>query len=196
MTLSPTTPATITVTPARGVRALGLDLSLRSTGVASALGWCTRIRPGGPGSPNRHMCGLERLRYIVGRVRALAVDYDLAVIEGAAYARGGQAGHDELSALRWMVRDIVDRAGIPIAMVPPTTLKLWATGSGKASKADMIAAAVTLHPLADVRTDDEADALHLADMGAIWLAGSGPLPDHQQRAMRGVPWPASEVTVR
>ena len=196
MTLSPTTPATITVAPALGVRALGLDLSLRSTGVASSLGWCTRIRPGGPGSPNRHMSGLERLRYIVGKVKALAVGHDLAVIEGAAYARGGQAGHDELSALRWMVRDIVDRSGLPIAMVPPTTLKLWATGSGKASKADMIAAAVTRYPLADVRTDDEADALHLADMGAAWLDVRLGLSDTQVRAMRGVPWPASEVTVR
>lgn len=195
MTISP---ATITVAPdpaVREPRALGLDLSLTSTGVASSLGWCTRIRPGGPGSPNRNMCGVERLRYIVGKVKALAVDYDLAVIEGPSYGSKGGKEH-ERGGLWWMVRDIVDRAGIPVAVVPPTTLKLYATGSGKAKKTDMITAAVTRYPLADVRTDDEADALHLADMGAAWLDVRLGLSDTQVRAMRGVPWPASEVTVR
>ena len=180
----------------REPRALGLDLALRSTGVASSLGWCDRIRPGGPGSPNRAMCGLERLRYIVKKVRDLAADYDLAVIEGAAYGRGGQAGHDELAALRWMVRDAVDRAGIPIAMAPPTTVKLWATGSGRADKDAMISAAVTRFPLADIRSSDEADALALADLGAAWLTTDTALTDTQKRAIKGVPWPVREVVLR
>lgn len=190
------TPATITVAPARGVRTLGLDLSLTSTGVASSLGWCTRIRPGGPTSPNKNMCGLERLRYIVARVKALAVDYDLAVLEGPSYNSKGGKEH-ERGGLWWMVRDIVDRAGIPVAVVPPSTLKLFATGSGKASKADMKDAAKGRFSMADIRSSDEADALHLADMGAAWLNWmTVDLSPTQQRAMRGVPWPASEVTVR
>lgn len=169
--------------------ALGLDLSLTSTGIASSLGWCTRLRP--------RDRGLERLRAIVTRVREYAKGYPLVVIEGPAYSRAGQAGHDELSALRWMVRDVLDRAGHPIAIVPPTTLKLWATGKGNASKIDMVRAMTDRFPGSGLTSPDEADALALADMGAAWLDTAHPgLSATEQRAIKGVAWPEAEVTLR
>lgn len=190
MTISP---ATITVAPAvREPRALGLDLSLTSTGVASSLGWTERIRP--------RTRGLDRLRLIVSRVRAYADadGYHLAVIEGPAYSRGGQAGHDELSALRWMARDVLDRAGLPVVIAPPQSVKLWAAGKGNAGKGDVANAMDTRFPglgLMAGQRYDEADALALADMGAAWLR-SDTLPDHQTRAMAGATWPTQEVTLR
>jgi crossover junction endodeoxyribonuclease RuvC len=174
--------------PATGPRALGLDLSLTSTGVASSLGWCTRIRP--------RTRGLDRLREIVTSVRGHAKGYPLAVIEGPAYSRASQAGHDELAALRWMVRDALDRARIPIAIVAPTTLKLWATGKGNASKGDMKSAMATRFPASGLTSSDEADALALADMGAAWLTNQEILTDHERRGLRGVDWPEQEVTLR
>lgn len=175
-----------------GALALGLDLSLTSTGVASPLGWADRIRP--------RTRGLDRLRTIVSQVRAYADgdQYALAAIEGPAYSRAGQAGHDELSALRWMVRDTLDRAGLPIAVIPPSTLKLWATGNGRATKGDMATAMDARHPgmgLLSGQRYDEADALALADMGTAWL-NHWLLSPVQQRAMAGVAWPEAEVTAR
>ncbi|OLT27768.1 hypothetical protein BJF83_17445 [Nocardiopsis sp. CNR-923] len=178
--------------PTHHPAALGLDLSLTSTGVASSLGWAERIRP--------RTRGLDRLRTIVGRVRgyASADHYALAVIEGPAYGHGRQAGHDELAALRWMVRDALDRNGLPVAIVPPSTLKLWATGNGRAGKGDVAAAMDARHTglgLLVGQRYDEADALALADMGAAWL-DNWCLSPAQQRAMSGVTWPAGEVTAR
>lgn len=172
-------------------RVLGLDLSLTSTGVASSLGWCTRIRP--------RARGLDRLRLIVSRVRAYADadGYHLAVIEGPAYSRAGQAGHDELSALRWMVRDVLDRAGLPVGIAPPQSVKLWAAGKGNAGKAAVAAAMARRFPglgLLDGARYDEADALALAEMGHAWL-DTWCLSPTQQRALAGVAWPEQEVTL-
>lgn len=193
MTAPPASPTTVGEAPTPGApRVLGLDLSLTSTGVASSLGWAERIRP--------RTRGLDRLRLIVSRVRSYADagGYALAVIEGPAYSRAGQAGHDELAALRWMVRDALDRAGLPVAIAPPQSVKLWATGKGNAGKGDVAAGMDLRFPglgLMAGQRYDEADALALADMGAAWLRADT-LPDHQTRAMASVAWPTQEVTLR
>ena len=51
--------------------------------------------------------------------------------------------------------------------VPATTLKKWATGSGKAKKPEMIEAAKAYVPT--VSTDDEADAILLRQFGLASL---------------------------
>lgn len=168
------------------VRVLGLDLSLTSTGIASSAGWCDRIRP-------RGLRGLERLRHIVAEVRSHAGGYQLAVIEGPAYSRAGQAGHDELAALRWMTRDLLDRMDVPVAVAPPACLKLWATGRGNATKLCVRDAMAAVYPAAAIASSDEADALALASMGAAWWSRAS-LADPQQRSLLGTAWP--EVTAR
>lgn len=177
---------TTTETP----RVIGLDLSLTSSGVASSLGWTDTIRP----KKNRTgLRGLDRLRMIVDAVRSYTSGYDLVAIEGPSFGHSGFRQHEELVALRWMVRDVVDRQQVPFAIVPPATLKLYATGRGNAKKADMAQAMDLKYPgrspgfLAG-RRFDEADALALADMGAAHLNGA-PLTAAQQRAMAAVQWP-------
>lgn len=52
--------------------------------------------------------------------------------------------------------------------VQPTTLKKWATGSGKASKQEMVEAACKYEP--DIISDDQADAVLLRHFGIDQLA--------------------------
>ncbi|MFL1444031.1 hypothetical protein [Nocardiopsis protaetiae] len=192
MTAPTASPATAGEAPTRTVRVIGLDLSLTSSGVASSLGWTERIRP-------RQLRGLDRLRHIRQRVIDYAVGASLAVVEGPSYGHGRMAGHDEMAALRWMVRDDLTRAGLPVAIVPPSTLKLWATGNGRASKGDVAAAMDRVHPglgLMAGQRYDEADAMALADMGHAWLTHRTGLTPTQQRAMDGAAWPDGAVTLR
>lgn len=167
-------------------RVIGLDLSLTSSGVASSLGWTDTIRP-------KKIRGLDRLRMILSSVRAYTSGYDLVVIEGPSFGHTGFRQHEELVALRWMIRDVVDRQQVPFVVVPPATLKLYATGRGNAKKNDMAQAMDKAYPgrtpgFLDGRRFDEADALALADMGAAYLTNAS-LTAAQQRAMATVQWP-------
>src|SRR5690625_7691504 len=144
-------------------RVIGLDLSLTSSGVASSLGWTDTIRP-------IKIRGLDRLRMILSSVRAYTSGYDLVVIEGPSFGHSGFRQHEELVALRWMVRDVVDRQQVPVVVVPPATLKLYATGRGNAKKNDMAQAMDKAYPgrhpgVLAGRRRDEDDAPAVAERG-------------------------------
>lgn len=146
-----------------GMRVVGLDLSLTSTGMSD--GRDHRVVQTKPDRPIE-----ERLHRIVSEVNAFTMSADLAVIEDAATSRSGP-GHQELSALRLMVRTSLWNWDVPFAMVRPNTLKLIATGNGRASKDEMVAAVdgrhgtnLALLPKSHGRYD-LADALALAEAG-------------------------------
>jgi hypothetical protein len=173
-------------------------VSLRRTGIASSLGWASHIT-------DRGHTGLRRLRHVRAAIRDhLTGGVDLAVMEGPAFSRALQRGHDELSALRWWVADAADHAGVPLAIAPSTSVKLFALGKGRlpgkgttrrrAEKEAMIAAARALYPDAAVKKDDEADALMMARMGHAWL-DTWCLSPTEQRGLAGVAWPEQEVTL-
>ena len=123
---------------------------------------------------------------------------DLVMIEGSSYGSRGP-GHEELAALRFMVRRDLWRYEIPFAMVPPTTLKRYTTGSGAATKAGMVEVMEARYHLglSEVKVRDgrydRADALALAAMGYARLGqplASEPGthgPDHSSLA--SVKWP-------
>lgn len=126
---------------------------------------------------------------------------DLAVIEAGAFSRGAQSSAAEyLSALRLMVRHRLWRLDIPFAMVAPTTLKLYTTGSGRASKAEMVAALDERHStdFAAVKVKDgrydRADAFALAAMGydrvGQPLPMDHPCPEPRRDSLDAVRWPA------
>ena len=70
-------------------------------------------------------------------------------------------------ALRGVLQMWCDWHGVRVAGVAVGTLKLFATGNGRASKDDMVAWAQMRWPEQQVKDHDQADALHVLDWGLV-----------------------------
>ena len=181
----------------RTYRVVGMDLSLTSAGMSDS--FQHRVTQTSPDDVMEH-----RLDRIVQRAADFVTrcpdfpEAALVVIEAGAFSRNLQTGHEELAALRLMVRHMLWKRGVPFAMVPPSTLKLYTAGHGKATKAQMVRALAARHGLDLSRVMvkdgryDMADAFALAAMGYAWanrpLAAEGPPPP--RASLLAVPWPA------
>jgi Holliday junction resolvasome RuvABC endonuclease subunit len=100
---------------------------------------------------------------------------------------GGHA-HDR-AGLWWMLVTAAGAYGARVAIVPPPTLKVYATGDGKASK-EQVQESVERRYGISLANDNEADALTLAAMAAD--AYGTPLaeaPRECRRALTSVTWP-------
>lgn len=146
----------------------GLDLSLTGTGVC-------RLATGQPatlatiGSAGKRDDTLaqrhQRLVRLAGRILHAVGDVDLAVVEGPAYASTTGHMHDR-SGLWWLVvHGLRNHAGRVVEVTPASRCR-YATGKGNAPKDAVLAAVVRRYPGIEVGTNDEADALVLAAMGA------------------------------
>lgn len=183
----------------RTYRVVGLDLSLTSTGMSDGREhWVTQTSP--------DQCMEARMNRLVTRARRFVVgtadwsqEADLVVIEAGAFSKNMQTGHEELAALRIMVRHAMWQLEVPFALVPPSTLKLYTAGHGKATKAQMVRAVAARHQmdLSHVMVKDGrydmADAFALAAMGYAWsnrpLVTVGPPPP--RASLMAVPWPSA-----
>lgn len=164
---------------------IGLDLSLRHTGVAYPSGSVTTVETGKERGAQRWAAIFDQASYGLWGNGQL----DLAVIEGYAYAAVGSALF-ELCELGGIIRWELHRAGVPWLVVPPATLKKYATGKGGANKTAMVIAA--RERLGYEGTDDnEADALWLRALG-LDLLGEPlcSLPIVQRNVLHRVTWPA------
>lgn len=168
---------------------VGLDLSLTSTGIAriSDKVWADRIVP-------RNKRDYARLQYLLTEISGLTEDADLIVVEGPSFGSGTnarQAGHHERGGLWWLVTWRLWRKQRPFAVVPPATLKRYATGKGNAPKDAVLAAAIRRYRQAEFDGNDAADALVLAAMGADQLGRPiAPVPQTHRAALAAVKWPA------
>lgn len=154
-------------------RVAGVDLSLVCTGIAL----CIRTRDettmvtstvtskGKRAAliPDRH----ARLSTLVADILRYVGTVDLAVIEGPFAGKGGSP--IDRFGLWWSVVGGLVRREVPVAVVPPTSLKLAITGRGNADKAALSASLVRLWPEVEVTSSDVADAAGLAHLGAVWL---------------------------
>ena len=93
----------------------------------------------------------------------LHFDIDLLVYE-RAHHRGGAATEIGVN-LTGRVQEVAAELGKEYATVHTSTLKKWVTGSGRASKSEMIEAAKSILGR-DPIDDNEADAVHLARWAA------------------------------
>lgn len=165
-------------------RVLGIDLSLTCTGLAGPV-WTDTIKP-----PAK-MRGTVRMMHI----RSTLLDrylngLDLVAIEGPSYgSQAGQSGHHERAGLWWLVRCVLDARGHDVAVIPPASVKKYATGRGNASKVDMVREVTKRFPWF-VGGEDEADALVLAAMAADHLGQPmADMPAAHRKALDAVQWP-------
>lgn len=166
---------------------MGLDLSIRATGMVVWDGERVLRRrryksepisvprdlkddpPQGQLAPDRFKGEEdERIewlrRKVATNIRKFGVS--LVIIEGHAFMAQGR-GKTVLAELHGVVKNLLLRKQIAYVVIAPTTLKKEATGNGKASKVEMIAASHRYDR--NIGTDDEADAMHLAVFGnANW----------------------------
>lgn len=175
---------------------LGLDLSLNGPGFCYAPDRVASMRMTAKEGDRRLVRIRDAVQYYVTseisrypRARTTG-GYSLAVIESVPGGPGGGA-QGALDRVHAVAREVLARYGVPFVYVNGSTLKVYATGSGDASKQDMIDALP--EPVRSmVANDDEADAWWLADMGRaaggdmeLWTT----LPAHQINALSKVPWP-------
>lgn len=167
-----------------GPRVAGLDLSLSGTGVAMTNGGTFTV--GGPSTR-----GDRRLLDIVTAIHeALIEPPDLVVIEGLmthSIGAGSQA-----ALVHGAVRLYLVQQGYPYALVPPSTLKAYATGNGGA-KTDKHAMRMAAYKRTRIEfTDDnQCDAWWLRQAGLDHLGHPElPLPAAQRDRLTKVVWPA------
>lgn len=135
---------------------VGIDPSLRSTGCAIL----TENQ-----DPQTHLFKTAHARG-VGRLASLRDQFKTAMPGGATYAciEGPSLGSvnraDDLGQVRGIFLLTLFDAGIPVTIVPPQSLKKFASKGG-ASKSRMIEAAEKEFGL-EISSDDIADALWLA----------------------------------
>ena len=178
------------------MRVTGLDLSLAKTGVA--LGQDGTVR-----TITRLMSAADdgtiegrsrRLRGMVSKVWPYVAVSDLVVVEQPSYGSTGGKAHDR-SGFWWMLVGRMTGAGIPVVEVAPATVKVYATGGGRGSKTEVMAAMIRRHPQLEIHDDNEADALTLLLMGMrhVGCPYDEPLPQTHTRAMSAPDWPQRKV---
>lgn len=140
---------------------VGVDPSATSTGLALITPeltlTTTTIRP------NELRLG-PRLKYIQDKLLEFVKDKDIqdifACVEGPSLESTNKA--DTLGQVRGVVLVTLENLGAVVTVIPPTTLKKFATRSGSADKEDMIKAA--FHKWNVTLKDDAADAAWLAQL--------------------------------
>ena len=146
---------------------LGLDLSLTATGLAFCNGLAAMVdivasKPSeGGGKPED-----ERLQGILTAIGDYVVLHgpSLVAIEGLSFGSKGGAAFTR-AGLHYLVRNWLLVQGIPYVIVPPTTLKKWASGKGNARKDDMKLHAYKLYGF-EHKDDNAVDAYLLARLAA------------------------------
>ena len=164
------------------LKVLGLDLSLTCTGVAGR-GWTDTIKP------HAKMRGEDRLLFIRQQIVTTWVPgAALVAVEGPSYGSTGRGQH-ERAGLWWMVACALRTHGVPVAVVPPSSLKKYATGRGVGDKDDVMREVTRRFPWFAGK-NDEADALVLAAMAADHLGQPmADMPKTHRVALDAVQWP-------
>lgn len=199
-------PPTLTANPADTdprPHVIGLDVAIGTTGVAG-VGWTEAIH-----APDATLH--DRIEHQLREIKSYIRCADFVVVEGAAFSKSQLQGMDQLSAMRWMVRQELWRRGIPYAVVPPDNRTIYATGKarwkdddGKKLTPTQVKGLVR-QAVADrygVECDgrwryDRADAYVLLAMGLHHLGHPlANVPDAHSRALPGVAWPTDTEAVR
>lgn len=148
-------------------RLVALDIALDHSGLVRTDGWSFSSK-GGKGDFRLHRLYLDVLK--------LAKDADLAIIEDLPMSarNGGLTG-----MAAGVARMALAENDVPVVKVVASTLKLYATGSGRAEKPAMVAAANVLKAgqglahYPEITDHNQADAFCLWHLGKSWLRKGG-----------------------
>lgn len=160
------------VAPAPAERFLGLDLSLSSTGAAY------RVR----GTPTTErvrgdkLRGAPRLSFIRNAIRRIVQAQGITHVVLEGYAMNAKGKVFNIGELGGVILLLLWELGVEVRVVPPSNLKLAATGKGShpgQKKLPMKAAAEDLFGCT-LTQDDEIDAFLLLMMGEAIHHGTGP----------------------
>ena len=165
---------------------VGLDLSISATGIAWADDRVETITT----SP-RDGAIEARIETIVDRVMGANAwtpyNADVVAIEDVPY---GAHGTVPLAMLHGVLRVHLHREGVPFVLIPPASLKKYATGRGNAKKPDLRMALYKRTGL-DLADDNQVDAWWLRAM-ALDRYGHPALdmPATHRDALAKIEWPA------
>jgi len=200
----------------QAVRVYGIDPSLSSTGVACVYvepansvhwAWTERITTAERGCQRiDRIC--RQAAVLMSSARSTSSGLDdapvLVVIEGPIYATpkvktaigdrvASLRGYHERAGLWWALCSRLWRMGLPFAVAPPSSIKMWATGKGNAREELVMSRMISaMSPHVVIDSNDEADALAAALMGAHKLLSRPVLVEHtayREDALDGVEWP-------
>jgi crossover junction endodeoxyribonuclease RuvC len=167
-------------------RVVGLDLDLAKCGIGIithrvARGDCIVISEkltaplvktgplDGKGKPTETLVDRHtRITDISEQVCHFALTADLVVIENKFAGSPGGKSIDRHGAY-WHVVGRCIRKNIPVVEISPKSVKLAITGSGTSDKAAVAGALQKLWPDWTIGSDDEADAVGCAHLGAVYL---------------------------
>ena len=170
---------------------IGLDLSLGSTGLAvrddagkitthriqskpKATGPLVKTKRGMTASQT-YEDKLTRFMLIGHRVAQLVPDGSTVYVEGPSYGSPGSSSHD-IAGNWWLVLQRLDEKNCDVVVVPPATLKTYATGKGNTDKDNVLAAVIRRYLDLGITGNDVADAVTLMAIGCR-IAGA-PLEDN------------------
>jgi Holliday junction resolvasome RuvABC endonuclease subunit len=167
---------------------VGLDLSLTSSGLARITwGLGTTVME----TAKKGEAGVTTLAdpmdrcEVLHRLKTAIVDWvhpaDLVVVE-AMVPNPASTSTNERAGLWYLAISALVYRGARVVEVHPNTLKLYATGNGRADKAAMKAAMAEAFPEVLATSSDERDALWLAAVGVHLLDGPLPYPVTDYRA--------------
>ena len=138
---------------------VGIDVSLTNTAMYFGEGTYEEVKGGSERGASRLATMYRKIKDHLDRHQPT-----VAVIEG--YAFGAVSRQHRLGEIGGVVRLACIQAGVrTICEVPPTTLKKFFTGDGRAAKEDMQAEAVRRDVFKTHPSNDVADAC------ALWYAG-------------------------
>ncbi len=174
---------------------VGLDLSIAATGITRGGGMPETIKTE-PGDVIE-----ARIDRIVVAIWERLIDRspytpdcrfaDLVVIEEVPPIRAHSIA--PLAMLHGALRLELYRFGIPFVLVPPATLKKYATGKGTAKKPDMRMALYKRTNL-DLDDDNQVDAWWLRAMAVDHYRGEGPnMPKANREALEKIAWPEANT---
>lgn len=175
------------------MKVVGVDLSLRATGLASiddTLGVIVaeteiiKTSPDDGTLRSRH----DRLETIAASVVKWCKDATLVVIESPSYSSGGRGTWDR-AGLFWWVVSVLLITEMTVAQISPKTRAKWATNNGNAGKNAVSIAIGRMWPEVELRDDNDSDALVLATMGAQRLVMAVPVKSWHETELRKIAWP-------